>query len=216
MTDNQKIIVHGTRRYHGNSQQEEFVLDSLEYKRDGYYVELGAFHSRNESNTFILERDFNWHGVSFELRDDRRDEFNANRRNPCYGDALQFDYLTHFKSNNFPTQIDFLQIDIDLEYNELGRPRGNPMNCLHGLITLPLTQYRFSVICFEHDMCMYYKNQTMRDVQREILDSLGYLLLVRDVGEDWWVDPLVIDPHKCRQYFNRTFLRQFYEPKQTW
>ena len=120
MTDNQKIIVHGTRRYHGNSQQEEFVLDSLEYKRDGYYVELGAFHSRNESNTFILERDFNWHGVSFELRDDRRDEFNANRRNPCYGDALQFDYLTHFKSNNFPTQIDFLQIDIDLEYNELG------------------------------------------------------------------------------------------------
>lgn len=28
--------------------------------------------------------------------------------------------------------------------------------------------------------------------------------------------PLVIDPLKRRDYLNRNFLRDFYEPKQTW
>lgn len=202
--------------YKGSSAQESFVLDALDYKRQGFYVELGAFHSVDQSNTYYLEKDFEWSGVSFEIDEDRRKEFIANRKNKCYGDALKFDYLKCFRELGAPEQIDFLQIDIDQEYGRLGRPNGNPFTCLLGLISLPLTQYRFSVICFEHDMTMYFKNQTMRDVQREILDSLGYLLLVRDVGEDWWIDPLVVDPHKCRNYLNRSFLKDFYEPKQTW
>ena len=33
------------------SAQEEFVLELLENKKGGHYVELGAFHSKNGSNT---------------------------------------------------------------------------------------------------------------------------------------------------------------------
>lgn len=186
--------------YSGRSGQENFVLDVLREKQNGFYVELGAFSSQDGSNTYYLEKDYNWSGVSFEVVDERRDEFIRNRKNPCFGDALKFDYLEYFRANNFPKQIDYLQLDIDEGYDPFMRPVGNHYTTLHGLISLPLTQYRFSVITFEHDANMYYKNIAMRDAQREILDSLGYTLVTREFHEDWWVDPTVVNQDDFRKH----------------
>ena len=63
-----------------------------------------------------------------------------------------------------------------------------------------MTQYRFSVITFEHDTNMYFRNKGMRDAQREILDSLGYTLVRKETYEDWWVDPNVIKIDSYRKY----------------
>jgi hypothetical protein len=186
--------------YKGTSSQEGFVLSIFNEKKNGYYVELGAFDSHLGSNTYYLEKDYNWSGVSFEILEDRRSQFSSNRINPCYGDALDFNYLNYFEENNFPKQIDYLQVDIDAGYKEDGRPFGNHYLTLLGLISLPLTQYRFSVITFEHDSNMYFRNTGMRDSQREILDSLGYTLVVREIHEDWWVDPNVFSINDYRKY----------------
>jgi len=183
------------------SAQEEFVLDLLENKNGGYYVELGAFHSKNGSNTNKLENEFDWKGVSFEIKEDLRKEFNNNRSNPCMGDALDFNYISYFKENLFPKQIDYLQVDIDSGYKPDGRPDGSAYTSLHGLLAVPLNSYRFTVITFEHDANMYWRNIGMRDVQREILDSLGYSLVVRTESEDWWVDASVIDLASYRKHF---------------
>lgn len=187
--------------YAGTSDQEKFVLDILDNKTSGYYVELGGFHSTQGSNTFFLEKDYNWSGVTFEISEERKQEILSNRKNPCFGDALAFDYIGYFENNFFPKQIDYLQVDIDGGYDQHGRPMGNHYTTLHGLISLPLTQYRFSVITFEHDSNMYFRNTGMRDAQREILDSLGYSLVVRQIHEDWWVDPTVVNMDVFRKYF---------------
>jgi hypothetical protein len=187
-------------KYSGDSNQEAFVLDVLDYKRDGFYVELGAFHSSEGSNTYALEKSFGWQGVSFELVDERREEFIKNRSNPCMGDALNFDYISYFHNNHFPKQIDYLQVDIDSGYDRATRPIGNHYTTLLGLITVPLTQYRFSVITFEHDANMYFRNSGQRDAQREILDCLGYTLVTRTIHEDWWVDPIVVSPDMYKKH----------------
>jgi hypothetical protein len=188
--------------YQNFSDQEQFVLNLLDNKKEGYYVELGAFHSKNGSNTYRLENEFNWKGVSFEIVPEWHQEISENRKNPCIlGDATKFDYVRYFEENDFPNQIDYLQVDIDSGYKLDGRPNGNAYLSLHGLIAVPLTKYRFSVITFEHDANMYWRNTAMRDVQREILDSLGYSLVVRQMHEDWWVDPNVIDLEKYRPFF---------------
>lgn len=183
------------------SAQEEFVLDLLDNKKEGYYVELGAFHSKNGSNTNKLENEFDWKGVSFEIREEFRKEFNDNRSNPCMGDALDFNYISYFEENDFPKQIDYLQVDIDAGYRDDGRPDGSAYTSLHGLLAVPLNSYRFTVITFEHDANMYWRNIRMRDIQREILDSLGYSLVVRTESEDWWVDPSVVDFPSYRKHF---------------
>jgi len=186
--------------YKGSSSQEKFVVEIFNEKNNGFYVELGAFDSKLGSNTFYLESSYNWSGVSFEILEDRRNEFSTNRKNPCFGDALSFNYISYFENNNFPKQIDYLQVDIDAGYQHDGRPFGNHYLSLLGLISLPLTQYRFSIITFEHDANMYFRNSAMRDAQREILDSLGYALVVREKHEDWWVDPSVFSINEFRKY----------------
>ena len=186
--------------YEGTSSQESFVLNLFNQKKNGHYVELGAFDSKLGSNTYYLENTYGWSGVSFEILDDRRNEFISNRKNPCYGDALNFNYINYFEENNFPKQIDYLQVDIDAGYKENGRPFGNHYLTLLGLISLPLTQYRFSIITFEHDTNMYFRNSAMREAQREILDSLGYTLVVRETHEDWWVDPNVFPINDYRKH----------------
>lgn len=186
----------------GLGHPENFVIDILDKKRNGYYVELGAYHSQIVSNTYQLEKDYDWNGVSFEIVPKFHEEISANRKNPCIlGDATQFNYTKYFEENNFPKQIDFLQVDIDGGYNDLGRPTSNPNLSLLGLISLPLNTYRFSVITFEHDARTYFKLKSQRDASREILDSLGYSLVVKAPHEDWWVDPNVIGYRKFMKYF---------------
>jgi hypothetical protein len=184
------------------SEQEDFVIDILGKKTNGYYVELGAFHSTDGSNTYNLETEYDWKGVSFEIKPEWHKEITANRKNECVlGDATKFNYIKYFEENNFPKQIDYLQVDIDGGYDYAGRAVGNPDLSLLGLIALPLNTYRFSVITFEHDANIEYKNIAMRDAQREILDALGYSLVRRLHHEDWWVDPEVIPYPVYKNYF---------------
>ena len=184
------------------SQPQDFVMSILDNKENGHYVELGAFHSTQGSNTNVLESKLGWSGVSFEIVEKFQEEFVSNRTNPCIlGDATKFDYLSYFKENNFPEQIDFLQLDIDGGYNENGTSVTDGYETLHGLLAMPLNTYRFSTITFEHDQNMDYRNAKIRDTQREILSSFGYVLVGRLVHEDWWVDPNVIPLSKYRKYF---------------
>jgi hypothetical protein len=185
-----------------SNKPEDFVIHILNKKFNGYYVELGAFHSQDGSTTYKLEKEYNWHGVSFEIKKDFCDEFTENRDNPCMlGDATKFNYIEYFEENNFPKQIDFLQVDIDAGYNDLGRSVENPALSLLGLISIPINTYRFSVITFEHDAQIEFRNVHIRDAQREILNALGYSLVVQLPHEDWWVDPNVIPYTTYKNYF---------------
>ena len=155
-------------------------------KREGFYVELGTGDPYENSNTFLLESRFGWKGLGIDNSNSVCDKYNSSDRvNKCIkANALTFNYLEYFKQNNFPKNIDFLQIDID------GHEESR---CLLALLALPMLSYRFSVIIIEHDLCRNYKWASMRDAQREILSSLGYRLIVQAMGEDWWVDPDLID-----------------------
>jgi len=170
-----------------------FVTNLLKKKRKGFYVELGSGHPTDGSNTFALEQEYDWSGLSIDLSPELCKEFNSVRRNKTVcANALTFDYRKHFEKNNFPKQIDYLQVDVDEGYDFAGRSAGNPASSLLGLIALPLNIYRFSIIMFEHDALINYKYNSVRDAQREILDGLGYSLVQKHAWEDWWVDPNVI------------------------
>ena len=165
-------------------------------KKNGFYVELGSGDPYHETNTLLLESELGWKGLALEIDKDIAGKYNSSDRiNKCINaDALHFDYLTYLKQNNFPKNIDFLQIDID------GHDKGN---CLLALLALPLLEYRFSVIIIEHDVCLDFKRASMRDAQREILSSLGYKLVGQTFSEDWWIDPNSV---KTDLYMNEIFV----------
>lgn len=46
--------------------QDLFVLDILNYKNNGFFLEVGAGDGVNLSNTYLLERDYGWTGILVE------------------------------------------------------------------------------------------------------------------------------------------------------
>ena len=179
------------------SMQDMFVLSMLDGKRSGVYVEIGADQPRVISNTYLLENNFDWSGVSFELDADKVTYFNSIRKNKCLSeDATLYDYKSLFEERNYPKQIDYLQLDID-----------PAEGTLRALKALPLNDYRFSVITYETDV--YSSGADIQDEQIEILESHGYQLVAKNVKcegnpyEDWWIDPAIVSEDVWKPYKTR-------------
>jgi FkbM family methyltransferase len=66
---------------HSRSQlrQDLFVLSELDFKRDGFFVEVGAASGVDLSNTFLLEKEFGWRGILAEPAKRWHKELMANR-----------------------------------------------------------------------------------------------------------------------------------------
>lgn len=47
-------------------KQDFFVLEELNYKRNGFFIEFGACNGIDYSNTYILEKYYNWDGILAE------------------------------------------------------------------------------------------------------------------------------------------------------
>lgn len=61
-------------------KQDLFVLAESNFKRNGFFVEFGATDGCSLSNTFILEKDFNWSGILVEPGKIWQEELNKNRK----------------------------------------------------------------------------------------------------------------------------------------
>lgn len=110
-------------------------------------------------------------------------------------DATKIDYLELFKINNVPENIDYLQIDLDVENR-------STLTVLENFNKYVLPNYKFATITFEHDMYRgnYYDT---RNISRNIFSGFGYILVFPDVScdylgkncifEDWWVHPDLVN-----------------------
>ena len=59
--------------------QDWFVLESLNYKKNGYFVEIGAASGVELSNTFLLEKEYNWKGILSEPSPGWKESLEKNR-----------------------------------------------------------------------------------------------------------------------------------------
>lgn len=178
-------VIEGYQSY-SQAHQDLFVRMMLKFKTSGFYVEVGASEPKQSNNTYILERDFDWKGVSLEIDSMLVKQFNNVRNNLCLrADATEFDYAQYFSENNYPKQIDYLSLDIDpaeVTYKALER--------------IPLSEYRFSVITYEHDS--YASGTSIMKRSRDYLERFGYVRVVSNVlccgrdFEDWYIDPIVV------------------------
>ncbi len=182
---------------YSQSMQDLFVLTMLNGKKNGVYVEIGGDQPISISNTYLLEKEFGWMGVSFELDGDKVSYFNTIRDNKCIcADATVYDYKFLFEERNYPKQIDYLQLDIDPAEGTLA-----------ALKVLPLDDYRFSVITYETDV--YSSGADIQDEEISILESLGYQLVSKNVKcegnpyEDWWIDPAIVSEETWKLYKTR-------------
>jgi len=173
-------------RNYSQSYQDLFVLMALNGKRWGSWIEIGCAHPTYGNNTFLLERDFDWEGVSIDIDENVESTWVERATRPYIMDATKIDW-DKMPIWDLHSVTDYLQIDAD-----------PPHISYEILQKIPFWKHKFRVITFEHD---YYVDDTIRDKSRKYLESFGYELIVSDVGvddyssyEDWWVLPELIDP----------------------
>lgn len=179
----------------GQVMQDMFVLTVLEGKRNGTYLEIGSADPIMFNNTYTLEKDFGWKGISIDIDQKQINKFRLHRSNPAIcADATLFDYSA------LEDEYDYLQVDCE------------PANISYAVLEKIVTDKKFKVITFEHDA--YKEGDEFRKKSRELL-SKDYVLTVADVSfdetgffEDWWVhksiyrDDLLGENGKtCSKYF---------------
>ena len=193
--------------------QDLFVMFIHNGKRNGTFLEVGGSRPWQGNNTAVLERDFDWRGISIEIKQDQAEDYKKQRPNinMLCTDALTLDY-TDICKNFSSNTIDYLQIDIE-----------PARKTFEVLLRIPFNQYKFGVITYEHD---FYSDVTrsFRDKSRRYLTALGFELVVSDVCprdncpfEDWWVHPDLVSRDRIDQIKNLssdlTSIDKFYMTK---
>lgn len=173
--------------YLGQSLQDEFVLKILEYKKNGYFLEIGSNHPININNSFVLEKNYGWKGIMVEYDKSFEPLYKIHRPNSIHilEDATKVNYKNELYKQNFPKNIDYLQIDLEVDNR-------STLTTLELLEKTVFNEYVFSVVTFEHDIYRGNHYET-RKKSREIFSRNGYVLVFPDVKnkncpyEDWYI-----------------------------
>jgi tetratricopeptide (TPR) repeat protein len=167
--------------------QDLFVLMMLKGKIGGGFLEIGCGNPVFSNNTYLLEKQFDWTGVSIDIDKTIIDKFKETRPDSeviCQ-DATKIDFV---KLIGQVKTINYLQIDCDpaiVSFQVLQR--------------IPFETTKFAVITFEHDnFCDEHKE--IKERSRKYLESFGYVMVVNNISEDrfsdfedWWVHPDLVD-----------------------
>ena len=149
--------------------QDIFALNLI--GKNGTYLEVGGFKPKLDSNTYILESQNNWRGITIEFKKELQSLWSSckDRKNRIYfEDALKFDYKTALEENNLPLHLNYLSCDID--------PRDKTFEALKKILNEGLS---FDFISFEHDD--YTSDVSYHKLASEYLIPEGYKIAVNNI-----------------------------------
>ena len=138
---------------------------------NGIYLEIGAHHPIINSNTYNLEINCKWKGISIENDLNFKSSWDkySNRKNEIIWDnAFSIDYELLIKRKGFPRRLNYLSCDIE--------PAENTFNILKKVIS---SELNFDFISFEHDK--YSIGSKYEDLSIKYLKDCNYKVAVKNV-----------------------------------
>jgi hypothetical protein len=180
--------------YNSQTGQDKFVVSILKQKMNGFFVEIGSNDHKKCNNTYILEKNYNWKGIMIERDSNYLNSYKEHRPNSIHimEDATKIDFKDLFEIKNVPLQMDYLQIDLEVD-NE------STIQTLENLNKV-MDKYTFATITFEHDI---YRGNFFNTISRsrKIFEDRGYVCVFKNIQdvephyvyEDWYVHPSLVD-----------------------
>lgn len=180
--------------FNSQAEQDKFILSILKHKMNGFFVEIGSNDPKNINNTYILEKTYNWKGIMIEMQLQYLNSYKVHRPNSIHvmQDATQINFKDLFETNNVPLQMDYLQIDLEVE-NE------STIQTLENLNKV-MDKYSFATVTFEHDI---YRGNYFDTINRsrKIFKDRGYICIFKNIQnielnavyEDWYIHPSLVD-----------------------
>lgn len=187
-----------TTTMYSQAGQDLFALLLNGHKKGGFFLEIGANHPFQGNNTYLLETDYDWRGIMVEYDAGFRDLYLKHRPNSVFilQDARKVEYRSLLVRHQFPTDMNYLQIDLDADNR-------STLTTLELLDQTVFGDYKFGAVTFEHD---FYRGDFFHTKQasQDIFQKRGYELLFDNVSvffegkwcifEDWYAHPTVVSP----------------------
>lgn len=201
-------------KYYSQSGQDKWVCEYLDFKKNGFYLDVGAYDGIQTSNTFVLERDLNWNGICIEANPFVFDSLSKNRKSlnlnvalldyvgKCWfkgdhvsetndGNEVDCNTLNNIlQKNAAPKIIDYLSIDIE----------GSEFNALKDF---DFKKWQINLITIEHNSYLngdfnknrIYKLLSLNNFERVVDDALcldKHPSVYKKPYEDWYVNRNII------------------------
>jgi len=200
------------KKSHSQILQDIFVINKLNFKKKGFFVEFGATDGNILSNTYLLEKEFEWDGILVEPSKFYHEELKKNRScnidTRCVFSVSGEDILFNDLSNKLST-IDLFS---DVDKHKRKRKNGNKYKVqtvsLEDLLefynspkiidyisidtegseyeilsNFNFEKYKFRIITVEHN---FTEN---RDKIKELLSQNGYkrVFVEHSKWDDWYI-----------------------------
>jgi len=192
--------------------QDLFVLQTLNEKRDGYFVEFGAADGIFLSNSYLLEREYGWHGIVAEPARNWLEPIKRNRscavETRCVwsksGETLRFsetakaEYstLSSLVGHDYHDRSNAKEYDVEtISLNDLLEQHNAPSKMdylsidtegseLQILQALNFGKWSFRTITVEHNYQSEPRNRIF-----SLLSSNGYRRCLSEISawDDWYV-----------------------------
>ena len=162
---------------YSQNNQDNLVLEYLNNKTQGFFLDIGCCYPKTINNTYLLEKEFEWDGISIDIHDfvepNGETWTDLRKSKQIIDDALKIDYSDLLRKLNAPKEIDFLSMDLE--------PPDLTYECLK---KIPFDEYTFNVILFEIDDEREPNFETRKKESRELIQSKGYIFLGNIGGQD--------------------------------
>lgn len=197
-----------TKRTFSQIGQDLYVIENVYgKKRDGFFVDVGATHGENLSNTCLLERDYGWKGICIEPNPNFFSKLVKNRTATCLpcaaysvnGKEFEFTvagvlsgiskHIDYHKSTlknptitvttkTLTTILDECKAPRFIEYLSLDT-EGSELEVLRGI---DFSKYTFGFITIEHNWI-----EPRRTEMRELLLDNGYVFHCESRHDDYYI-----------------------------
>ena len=189
-------------------KQDLFVLSMLNSRKGGFFIEIGAGDGITFSNSYLLEKHFNWHGILVEPNKTFYKSCLASRKCQIINKILiespsnkvkfyeksigEFSHSEGFgdvnaseiKSHYFVETIKFDELfstsDVSIDFLSIDT-EGSELEILN---SINLSKYKPTIICIEHNF-----EKTKRIYFKKYLSKYGYSLMYSGISrwDSWFV-----------------------------
>lgn len=195
------------KKSYAQFSQDLKVLKHLNYKKNGYFIEVGAANGIYMSNTYLLEKDYNWEGICIEPLEDEFNQLKKNRKaitlrlavydkndeeveivkaaglSGIKDDIDKYDYVKNNESFKIKTKtltriLDENNAPNNIDYLSLDT-EGSELKILQGI---DFDKYKFKYINIEHNFV-----EPKRTQMKKLLSEKNYKFIEENDVDDIFV-----------------------------
>jgi FkbM family methyltransferase len=211
------------RGFYSQWGQDEFVVSVLKEKRNGYFVDIGAYDGITISNTYYLEKELDWKGLCVEANPHTYNMMTECRNTECINIAVApYEKEVEILLNGWSSAINdsftsseilkqnFESVKVNaITINELFERYNVPSEFdyltidieggeLEILSQLDFSRWRFKVLTYEHNSHLvdhenYPELVKRREKMEELLYANGYVLYKNYEGDGFFISSELVD-----------------------